>query len=436
MKTCEKTFFLSRYARMKSVHYIAAVILIVFLSVYAFKCIKDNQENDFSIFYHAAEEALGEADLYSVDGYLYPPSAALLLSPLLFLGLKSAAATWFFLNIVLLWSCVLLSIYLVFRKISGLRFAYYILPVLLVLRPVDSNFTNGQINLIILFIVLLGIAFFQRRKDLLSGFIISIAISVKLTPLVFLPYFLYKRAYLAAIGMLIGLSLFMGLLPALLWGPDRTVELMKQNVEFLSRFPENGDPTGYVSGHSAQATLLRLLTRSNVLPSRYANKPFYPMHVNIMNLDRSTITHIGRVLFVILALAMVWLLRTDATDRKDPALSMECALILLAMLMISPLSRKAHFVSMIYPFALTVCFWTRFQSYRLFRRLILFSLVICFVLNNFPASGLVGRRLSLFLNAFSPLFFSSLLSFVTISLMKIRLERERPHTTLVQNRES
>jgi hypothetical protein len=64
---------------------------------------------------------------------------------------------------------------------------------------------------------------YHRQRDVLAGVVLGLAIACKVTPALFLPYFLWKRSWKALGGCVLGLALFLwpGFVPALLMGWER-----------------------------------------------------------------------------------------------------------------------------------------------------------------------------------------------------------------------
>ena len=69
------------------------------------------------------------------------------------------------------------------------------LTVVLSLRTILSDLTHGNVNLLILFLVVTGLAAFRRGRDMIAGILLALAIACKVTPALFIPYFLWKRAW-------------------------------------------------------------------------------------------------------------------------------------------------------------------------------------------------------------------------------------------------
>src|SRR5207248_5668193 len=77
--------------------------------------------------------------------------------------------------------------------------------VLLSLRPVMGDLHHGNVNLFILFLVAAVLAAYQRRRDFLAGVVLGLAVACTVTPALFLPYFLWKRAWRLLAGAVAGL---------------------------------------------------------------------------------------------------------------------------------------------------------------------------------------------------------------------------------------
>ena len=89
-----------------------------------------------------------------------------------------------------------------------------------------GDLTHGNVNLFILFLVALGLYAIRRQRDYLGGATIALAIACKVTPALFIPYFVWKRAWKTLAGIAVGLVLFLVLIPSLLLGFARNWELL------------------------------------------------------------------------------------------------------------------------------------------------------------------------------------------------------------------
>src|SRR5260370_19436471 len=97
---------------------------------------------------------------------------------------------------------------------------------LLSLRPIMGDLSHGNVNLLILFLVIASLHALRRGYALTSGLVLGLAIACKLTPALFVPYFLWKRAWRTLAGCGAGLVLFFVLVPGAFLGQQRNLQLL------------------------------------------------------------------------------------------------------------------------------------------------------------------------------------------------------------------
>lgn len=111
-----------------------------------------------------------------VGSYIYPPTFAFLLIPISLFPYEVASAIFLTLNfLALLGSLYILSVR--FHRKGNLLFV--IVLCILNLRFLENHQNNNQVSLILIFLILTSV---HTNKDWLSGFLLSLAIVIKLTP--------------------------------------------------------------------------------------------------------------------------------------------------------------------------------------------------------------------------------------------------------------
>src|SRR5260370_19163598 len=85
---------------------------------------------------------------------------------------------------------------------------------------------HNNVNIFILFLLAGSLFAFSRGRRMTSGVILGLAIACKVTPALFIPYFLWKRAWGALAGCALGLILFLLLVPGLFLGINLTLDLL------------------------------------------------------------------------------------------------------------------------------------------------------------------------------------------------------------------
>lgn len=140
--------------------------------------------------------------------FTYPPIAAILFSPLALIPLPAASVLITAVTLVLLALCVWIVLTRLdvgqdwpLRGRPGIRRAWLAAGIAAVsataLEPVWANFSFGQINVLLMALVIADCL--PRRTPWPRGLLLGLAIAVKLTPAVFLVYFALRRDGRAAL---------------------------------------------------------------------------------------------------------------------------------------------------------------------------------------------------------------------------------------------
>lgn len=160
-------------------------------------------EPDFRVYHMGGSAVLhgvSPYDVATVEGYpfTYPPFAALLLAPLGLMNVHVAYVVWTFVNVLALEVAIWIALGLVSpgSPVQRAKFALLATAAALPTAPVLLNLSVGQINILLLLLLIADLA---RRPGRTQGIAIGIAAGIKLTPLIFIVYFLLTRRTRAAI---------------------------------------------------------------------------------------------------------------------------------------------------------------------------------------------------------------------------------------------
>src|ERR1700722_7742692 len=144
--------------------------------------------------------------------FTYPPLAAIVFCPFAWLGLPVASVTITLITLALLLVSTMilltrLNVWNNARVVPGPAWLRrWLLTTLIVaaaaiwLEPTKSNFTFGQINVVLMTLVIADCV--PRRTAWPRGLLLGLGIALKLTPAVFLLYFLLRRDNRAALTAL------------------------------------------------------------------------------------------------------------------------------------------------------------------------------------------------------------------------------------------
>jgi hypothetical protein len=344
------------------------MVLLVFfvgLSVqYSFKAsqTRDNGQTRSAILrWKAHLEAVDSGDDGATDAaYPNPPIMAILLSPLARLEPLPMALTWFYLKA----ATALVVLFVVFHLVaeSGRPFPAWAkaLTVLLAIRPIVSDLQHGNVNLFILFLLAVALFAYQKGRGGLAGLTIGLAIACKLTPALFIPYFLWKRSWRALGGCLAGVVLFLwpGVVPALVLGAEENHHQLRQWYQSMV-VPYTVEHKVW-SEHNNQSLvgLIARLTTHTPSASYYdANKNYVPTeYANFWSLSPDQAHWLVLGCEVLFAGVVVWSCRTTTAARRGWPGCAEFAIVTLGMLLFSERTWKHHCVTLVFPFAV-LCYY-------------------------------------------------------------------------------
>ena len=317
--------------------------------------------------------ALGDGvDIAQRFNYPNPPIMALLLYPLARLpavaqewGMPERAASilaalcWFYIKAGL----ALLAFRWVFQLVEEPLRPFPLwakgLTVLLALRPIMSDLQHGNVNLFILFLVVAALYAYRRQRDVVAGIVLGLAIACKVTPALFLPYFLWKHSWRALAGCAAGLALFLwpGLVPALFMGWERNEHhLVSWYYDMVHPYVVDGKVTSEHHNQSLPGLVARLATHSPSF-STYVNDQYTPTHYdNWLDLSTEQARWLVKGCMGLFAVMVVWVCRTPTTPREGWRLSAEFSIVLLGMLLFSERTWKHHCVTLLVPFAV-ICYY-------------------------------------------------------------------------------
>ena len=292
-------------------------------------------------------------DVYRRFNYPNPPVMALVLRPFYRLEPTPGALAWFGLKAVLAGVTLFWAVRLARGPTPTPDWAVA-LAVLFSLHPVLGDLSHGNVNILIAFLLVAALDLLRRRWDFAAGLVLALAIACKVTPALFLPYLAWKRWWTALGGALVGLGLWLVVVPGAALGFDRNAALLGSWFDTMVRpFVVEGRITSEHANQSLPGLFTRLLTDS---PSslRYDEEDGRPVpdgQHNLLSLDPAAVKWLirgGQLGFVV---AVVVLCRTPRDCRQGVGVAAEYALVALGMLLFSERTWKHHAVTLVVPYA-------------------------------------------------------------------------------------
>ncbi len=287
----------------------------------------------------------------------YPPFFSLLFAPLVPLPTIIGASLWFWLSLGL----AVASAYLCAVTIGGSaevrqHKALVILPLLLTAGIIGSNLETAQVNTVTLFVVCLALLAFRKRADLAAGGLLGVATALKLTPGLFVLYFLYKKAYRVVVGAGLAVIVCWLLIPPLVFGSANFGQIMVGWYDIVSGFIAEGTLAEGLQGfrdtnQSLSAAFHRYFTE---VPARWNRGGTGSLYVNLFSLSLGTADRLIKAMVLAILIFLAAICRTPIAERERPALSLEYSLIWIATLFVSPISWINHYVFLLFPYAAAV----------------------------------------------------------------------------------
>ena len=356
--------------------------------------------NDFNVFYFAARELIEGRDPYQKSlgawtPYLYLPLLAESMILLAWLPLPVAAYLWFLMSAATVTAAAWMSAGLVAEektrshgdtetrgRNTDPRPVIAALALLVVIRFVFDNFAYGQVNTVVTFLAIAHIYFYAKNRKAMSSVAFALAASIKLTPAVFIAYQIAKRRFKFAAGCaaLLAAVTVLSFLPFGARGASAFETFVNRTIK-----NEQGFDLAFSGNQSLRGAVARLTGESGDLARRPSNS--ITLIISLALLALSVFTAIV------------------ARNRVAAAAPFFCCLVLL-----SPLSWKAHFVALIMPVAYLIS--RMFEAGGRRRYLIAAALISSAILFNFTSPKIIGTRASEWADAHSMVFAGALLIFI------------------------
>lgn len=305
---------------------------------------KPHDNKDYKLWYQVGEDVRAGRPLYQPGEngevlFMYPPTAAVLLfAPLSHLGPTGFVAAFILATAAAWFGCLSLAVVLATGRWDGHPNWYYFLTYAATGSYVYDLFLLGQVNLILLFHVLLAARLVQRRRPWPAGVLLGLAIAIKVFPLPILVYWAARRQWVAILSAVLTVGLAVVVLPGAVRGFDRTLDELGQ-WRHLMVGDQSGNTMaarssiGFTRRNQSLVSVAHRLLRD--VEAGNVNTP--GLRVNVADVAPGTAQLVG--LGGVCLLGLVLLVATRCRFAPTPAAegqewAMVCTLVVLA----SPLS--------------------------------------------------------------------------------------------------
>lgn len=298
------------------------------------------------LLYRHAAECIWTGQILQVcdRAFTYPPAFAVVMLPFVPMPMWLAVLVWYLITLGCTALCLTLCKRLALQLIPGdwhdrnLRL-FEVLSFLISLKFILAVYEDQAYDLLVLPFTLFGIWALVIKRDLAAGASLAVAAALKVTPLIFLPYLLFKRRFMAA-GVFTVVLLALSFLPDIIATPQGGTHgylvTWIQEVAAPGLF-ENAAATKYAFWDTANPFNLSL----RGMIALAVDQTQWQDH--FMMILRSTQIIFIAAVGTLFLLALGW-----------EMIAVEGSLLMIAMLMLSPMSGRGHFVQLMLPYAVLV----------------------------------------------------------------------------------
>ena len=319
--------------------------------------------------------------------FAYPPFFALLWTPLAQLPVQLRVVVWYLVVVGTAAAVLRLCETLMRRTFAdawseGELAAFRILTFVLSLKFVLAVLANQAYDSIAAAFIFLGLLALVSGRSLLGAASLATAAALKVTPVIFLPYLLFKRRFAAAAVFTVVLVV-VSLLPDILLPPTEQwhITVWLRDVVLAPLNSQSGFwVTDSPMNQSFQAAIVRLFT------GVHEQQPLEVVF-SIMQSRPFTIAHTGVTGLYIFVVGCIML----KSQRHDRLIAVEGALLVVSALLLSPVSSTSHFIGLALSYSLLVAALIKDRPRRAFYSAFL---LMSFVMTTATSNDLVGRSFS------------------------------------------
>ena len=316
------------------------------------------------------------------NGFTYPPIFAFLMLPLEPLTLWLRDLLWYLLTVGASIGAFKLSETIACRAIATPLNAVELtwlrlLALILSSKLILAVFENQAYDALVMVFLLLGLAALTSGRQIWGGAGLAFAAALKATPLIFLPYLLWKRHFVAAAAFVV-VFLAASFLPDLFFTPAGA-----SHGYFVTWLREVAGASFGVDPGSAK---LAFWSGANIMNHSLHGA----VSLNINETTEHTLHH--AVLYTVDAIfiAVVGTLIVLSPLRRQ-SIAIDGSLLLISMLMLSPMTSRSHYIALLLPYMTVIALGFRDNRTRNLGRVVL---AVSFALVTVSGNDVVGETVT------------------------------------------
>lgn len=314
--------------------------------------------------------------------FTYPPVFAFVMIPLALMPMWLRELVWYLVTIAAAVGSFKLAERIAARLFTASFTANELVwvrtfSIVLSIKFVLAVFENQAYDAFSLIFILLGLAVLADERETAGGAVLGFAAAIKATPLIFLPYLLFKRRFVAA-GAFVVVLLIASYAPDIFFTPA-------------------GATGGYFSTwlHQVAGASAGIDTKSAKLAFWAGlNAMNHSLHGAVsLHIDEfrepdlfKIVVYVLDLIFIAIAGAMI-ALRKASRDM----IAIDGSILLIGMLMLSPMTSRSHYIFLILPYTTLVMVVLRDQTAR---GVGIAVLAVSFFFLTLTSNDVVGKKIS------------------------------------------
>jgi hypothetical protein len=318
------------------------------------------------------------AELFS-----YPPAFAFLMAPFAVLPMGLRVFVWYLISVAAtigcFWVCEKLVLKLLPGRWSQIELAWLrIVTVIVSLKFVLAVFEYQAYDTLQAFIIFLGLWAIVQKRTFVSGALLALAAAIKATPLVFLPYLVVKRRYVAA-------AIFIAVFVALWALPDLYNALKGAYPHYTENWIKQ-IVSPALAHEQTDATFWKTWMGANILNHSFRGT------VARMVIGTAAEVHGQLILYSLCAVFVAFIgLLLLRTSKRDDFVAVDGSILVIAMMMLSPMTSRYHYILLVLPYMTVIGLAIRDRSLRVPA---IVTMAIAFIMGTATSNDLAGHFLT------------------------------------------
>jgi hypothetical protein len=325
--------------------------LILFLIALPYLIAQNTHGGDFRVLLTGAGYLARGTSPYGVtmpiepgitDVFLYSPFVGFVLMPLTYLPEVIPTFIFSLINFFILFRIwYIMAAWLQIGNFPPVKRRWWcIITIAFIIRFIMHVFENSQQNIIVLYLSLEGLYLIFLRGRAAGGLLLALGICLKLLPIVFLPYLVYKRKFSATLTA-VSLFILLLLLPATWFG-------LTFDLHLLQGWWTAINPT--LDKYNTQQNVgVQFHCISALIPVYFSDSNYHGFTVNIMNLPPDKLfllINVVRLLLISFTLCFLWIGRS-AKEQSALFVFWQLSYIFLLIPLIFPHQAKYSYVNLL-----------------------------------------------------------------------------------------